>query len=381
MPIIATRAAASAQSAGLFGGGALGYSLFVWGRNSYGQLGTGDTTNRSSPVQLGTYRWLKTAAGAGHSAAIREDGTLWLWGSNSSGQLGDNSTVSKSSPVQLGTASDWKDVFVGANFSFAIKQNGTLWAWGSNSNGGLGNGSTVDRSTPDQIGALTDWANGKMFVGDRNVHFVKADGTLWWWGDSSRGVRGDGSIVLASSPTQIGTATTWVDIGGGSFHRVATRTDGTLWAWGYNNRGQVGNGNITNQSSMVQIGALTDWSGTVAKTTGQTSNAVKPGGSLWGWGRNTAGQIGIGDLVNRSSPVQVGTLTNWFRSGIRNISGGTYFTLSTKNNGTLWAWGANYSGFLGDGTTVDTSSPIQIGVVSSWGSVSCGSNHTLALRR
>ena len=150
-----------------------------------------------------------------------------------------------------------------------------------------------------------------------------------------------------------------------------------LYAWGYNGTGQVGDGTVVARSSPVQIGALTNWA-QVAAGSGHTAS-VKTDGTLWTWGRNTnfsgsTGQLGDGTTINRSSPVQIGALTNWAQ-----VSAGSYLTASIKTDGTLWTWGFNSSGQLGDGTVINKSSPVQIGALTNWAQVSAGGVHTAAV--
>ena len=147
----------------------------------------------------------------------------------------------------------------------------------------------------------------------------------------------------------------------------------TLWAWGYNNYGQLGLGDVTNRSSPVQVGALTTWSSVAG---GQLhTTALKTDGTLWTWGYNPYGQLGLGDTVNRSSPVQVGALTTW-----SSVAAGLLHTTALKTDGTLWAWGYNHYGQLGLGDTTDRSSPVQVGALTTWSSVADGEYHTTAIR-
>lgn len=139
-------------------------SLWSWGRNLYGELGQNDTTNKSSPVQIGALtNWSKIVSGYRFCTAVKTDGTLWVWGINSlsgigRGQLGLNNTTNYSSPKQVGSLTDWADAFAGRGMSLAVKTNGTLWSWGFGSYGGLGQGNTTSLSSPVQVGALTTWA-------------------------------------------------------------------------------------------------------------------------------------------------------------------------------------------------------------------------------
>jgi alpha-tubulin suppressor-like RCC1 family protein len=233
-------------------------SLYAWGRNTSGQLGTSPQSTLS-PSQVGTStNWSQVSGGANHSLAITTNGTLWAGGFNSDGQLGDGTITHRSSPVQIGALTNWSQVSGGANHSLAVRTNGTLWSWGSNVNGRLGDGTTTGRSSPVQIGALTNWA--QVSAGTNHSLAVKTDGTLWAWGLNG-GILGDGTTTHRSSPVQIGALTDWrqVSTGSNGTHSLAVKTDGTLWAWGENLFGQLGDNTLTPKSSPVQIGSLTSW--------------------------------------------------------------------------------------------------------------------------
>jgi alpha-tubulin suppressor-like RCC1 family protein len=160
----------------------------------------------------------------------------------------------------------------------------------------------------------------------------------------------------------------------GSAFTVARKTDGTLWSWGQNGSGQLGI-NIGNydRSSPVQVGALTNWS----KISAGTAHclAVKTDGTLWAWGKNSNGELGINNTYYRSSPVQVGSLTDWLQ-----VSGGNTHSLAVKTNGTLWAWGNGSQGMLGLNNTIDRSSPVQVGVLTNWVNVSAGNSNSAAIK-
>jgi len=270
--------------------------LYMWGSNqNYGQLGLGDSFgNRSSPVQVGTDTdWSKISTGSFSSAAIKSNGTLWVWGSNLFGQLGLGNTTSRSSPVQLGSDTNWSKITVGHSYMFAIKTNGTLWAWGNNGSGQLGLGNTTNRSSPVQVGTGTDWSSvavtGYLYIGffiynRGSSTAIKTNGTLWAWGSNDIGELGLGNAGYGterSSPVQVGTGTDWSDVEGvggintPSFH--ATKTNGTLWAWGSNDRGRLGIGTYgfgTERSSPVQVGTDNTWllNATNLTTGGNTDN-------------------------------------------------------------------------------------------------------------
>ena len=199
------------------------YDLWSWGRNSYGLLGLGDTTNRSSPNQIGSLTpWLRISAGYNHSLAIKTDGTMWSWGMNPWGQLGLGNLTYRSSPVQVGALTTWLTIASGSYHSMAIKTDGTMWGLGGrNSNGQLGLGNTTNYSSPKQVGALTNWLN--IASGSYHNMAIKTDGTMWAWGNSSSGRLGIGNsaTVYVSSPVQVGALTTWSTVDAGGQHTMA----------------------------------------------------------------------------------------------------------------------------------------------------------------
>jgi len=293
---------------------------------------------------------------------------LYGWGSNGSGQLGLGNVTNYSSPKQVGSLDTWSVLANGFSFSAAVKSNGTLWSWGNNGSGQLGLGDTIDRSSPNQIGALTTWS--KVFAGpyNSNCYGIKTDGTLWAWGYGIAYSLGQGNTTSYSSPKQVGSLTNWSNGAsgfGGSV--IAVKTDGTLWGWGYNQNGQIGitsAGNYVN--SPTQIGALTNWLKVAA--TGYFTTAVKTDGTLWSWGNGANGKLGLGNTTTYSSPVQVGSLTNW-----QNVKNGLAFVLALKTDGTMWSWGSNVAGQLGLGNTTTYSSPKQIGSLTTWNTIGTGS--------
>ena len=412
-------------------------TLWSWGDGvggaAYGQLGLGDTIARSSPVQIGTLSWSMFSNGGFHASAIR-NGELWIWGDNSTGELGLNlgSTALRSSPVQLGTLSNWSSIDNGYLYSLAVKTDGTLWGWGRNNQGELGLSDTISRSSPVQIGTLNNWSS--VAAGYVSSHAIKTDGTLWGWGINTNGMLGDNTTTNRTSPVQIGTRT-WTRIADkGGFvqtHNMAIRSDGTLWVWGSNASGQLGLnlGSTAHRSSPVQLGTETNWASATAGD--DTAMAVRTDGTLWAWGLNSSGELGLGDAVNRSSPVQVGTLTSWasasmgdansallltdgtvLTTGIYAIGYDTRFTINRSNptqitpdtnwsdvrasvnatvangftfaektNGTLWSWGGNAFGQLGDGTLITRSSPVQVGVDTTWVDISVGHFHAVGIKQ
>jgi len=288
-------------------------TLWSWGYNlTYGVLGLGDTTNRSSPTQVGAltnWKTISSSNGSYNAVAIKTDGTLWTWGYGGNGTLGIGNTTNYSSPKQVGALTNWSKASVNNAACFAIKTDGTLWSWGNNSNGQLGLGNTTYYSSPKQVGALTTWAIIAT-GGGAGVYAIKTDGTLWSWGNGTYGKLGLGNTTYYSSPKQVGALTNWSAVVGQFYAAGALKTNGTVWSWGYNLQGQLGIGNTTYYSSPKQIGAATDWASIYAG--GQQSFSIKTNGTLWAWGQNgSQGTLGLNDTTNRSSPTQVGALTSW----------------------------------------------------------------------
>ena len=403
-------------------------TLWAWGNNTSGQLGLGDVTTRSSPVQVGTdtnwstvhtagnlvfatkkngTRWVwgtgqllrgdnattsdskpvqyvstlwnTIGLGQAHIHGIRTNNTLWSWTGNASGQLALGDAVDRSSAVQVGSDTNWSSVVAGLSHSVAVKSTGSIWTWGANNFAQLGLGDVnVTRSSPVQIGTNTDWST-RTTCGIYHSMAIKTNNTLWAWGYNFFGTLGAGdagSPTTRSSPIQIGSDTNWSVISCGNYHSVGVKTDGTMYSWGFNSNGQLGLGDVTNRSSPVQIGTDINWSSVTCGYLSFTI-ALKSTGSIWAWGSNSSGQLGLGDFTNRSSPVQIGTDTTWSKI-CRTIQ--STHVLAIKNDGTLWGWGTNSSGQLGLGDVTTRSSPVQVGTDTNWSEVYAGSSFTLGIK-
>ena len=350
--------------------------LFAWGYNGYGQLGQNDagpSKYRSSPTQIpGEWSQFRGTSST-HSGmhGIKSDGTLWGWGRNNEGQLGLNNKTEYSSPVQI-PGTTWAKVCSSKDNAIAVKTDGTLWMWGSNGSGMLGQnqGYSVQYSSPIQVGGGTDWEIG--FGGREFTMAKKTDGTLWAWGSGAYGGLGQNDKTSRSSPVQL--PGTWNSIGIGWFGCTASKTDGTLWSWGYGKHGNLGQGESSYKcySSPVQIPG-TSWN--KATMNFYTSFATRTDGSLWSWGYNSAGSSGLlgqnqgqPSVASTSSPKQVGSDTTWDE-----IEVGASKAIALKTDGTLWTWGRQIYGSLGLGEENSPSyisSPTQIGSDSTWTSIS-----------
>ena len=304
---------------------------------------------------------IAVAAGKYHRLALKSDGTVWAWGDNEYGQLGDGTSgefAGKYTPVQVISLSGVIAVAAGWYHSLAVKSDGTVWAWGYNRYGRLGDGSTTQRDTPVQVSGLS----GVIAVAGGWAHSLalKSDGTVWAWGFNEYGQLGDGTsgeFEGKSTPVQVIGLSGVIAIAGGEEHSLALKSDGTVWAWGSNGDNQLGDGThgeLESKSTPVQVISL---SGVIAIAGGEDhSLALKSDGTVWAWGYNGSGRLGDGTTDARLTPVQVSGL-----SGVIAVGAGNKHSLAVKSDGTVWAWGYNGSGQLGDGTTsLGSGTPVQV---------------------
>jgi alpha-tubulin suppressor-like RCC1 family protein len=217
-------------------------------------------------------------------------------------------------------------------------------------------------------------------TGNSHTIAIRNDGTLWAWGGNYFGALGDGTTTYKTQPTQVGTDTTWASVAAGGYHSLAVKGDGTLWAWGSNSNGELGDGTTTYKTQPTQVGTDTTWASVAAGSGGSLNSdthslAVKRDGTLWAWGGNYFGQVGDGTTTFKTQPTQVGTDTVW-----ASVAAGGYHSLAIQKNGTLWAWGFNGYFQLGDGTTTYKTQPTQVGTDTVWESIAAGESHTLAIK-
>jgi alpha-tubulin suppressor-like RCC1 family protein len=353
---------------------------------AYSSAGTTNGNGRSFTT---TSPPIIAANGYGHNLIIKPDGSLWVFGANTNGQLGlgdSGSTTHRYTAERVGTDT-WIAVAAGGNsasaagYSLGIKSDGTLWGWGINTSGQLGLGNTTSPiTTPTQVGVDTNWQ--RVVGGYGHTLALKTNGTLWAWGLNSAGQCGLGNTTSpVTIPTQV-VSDTWRTIAAGGAHSLAIRTDGTLWGWGANNTGQLGRGDtVTPQTTPIQIGSDI-WTAIAAGNysigTSAHSVGIKNDGTLWSWGYNLSSynQLGLGAIgtTNVLTPTQVVTPTGTWLS----VSAALATTMAFRSDGTFWDCGQNISGDLG--RTGDYSILGQVGATADYFSASSGRFHTIAVR-
>jgi len=248
-----------------------------------------------------------------------------------------------------------------------------LWSWGRNDsevpavgNGTVTSGEGNGISSPVQIGAEV-WTNVAS-IG--NVVFaINSSDQLFMWGKGNQGASGNSNAVIQSSPVQVGSATDWAlpcTFNGDPSQVGCITTGNKLYMWGRNYEGACGFNEDAFISSPVQVGSLTNWGNTLGKYScgSVVSLAVKTDNTMWSWGQNSQGELGDGSTTQRKSPVQIGSLTTWSK-----VAAGQWSCAAIKTDGTLWAWGKNEYGELGQGNTTKYSSPVQVGSATNWAHV------------
>ena len=282
-----------------------------------------------------------------HSLILKNDSTLWGTGYNGYGQLGLGDTTNRTTFTQITTnADDVKEIYCGGDHTFILENDGTLWGTGYNAYGQLGLGDNIDRNTFTQITTNTNDIKS-VYCGGNHTIILKNDGTLWGCGQNNAGQLGLGDTTNRNIFTQITTNTDDIkEIHYGRHHTIIIKSDGTLWGTGWNKNGQLGLGDTTDRNTFTQIITNTD-DIKLVRCGGYHTFILKEDGTLWGTGYNQFGQLNLGDGYDRHTFTQA--ITNI--DDIKQIYCGDAETFILKNDGTLWSAGINNNGQLGLGDT------------------------------
>ncbi|MBU1412860.1 RCC1 repeat-containing protein [Myxococcota bacterium] len=304
----------------------------------------------------GCNRWSQLAVGRHHACGQASDGALWCWGNNGSNQLGTPAGALSTVPVavaRLGT--EILAFTAGAEHTCAVKKNGSVWCWGNNTTDGrLGDGSTAPRSGPVKASGL-DADVVALTAGDVHTCALRKDGTLWCWGGNGSGQLGDLSVAERHRPVQVTRmGNTVVAVSAGRSHTCALKKDGTVWCWGDNVNGQLG---LEPSGAVLSPSQVAGLSGTVVQISSGPGHtcAVKKDRTAWCWGDNATGQLGDQTLETRYKPVKVQLDSNTIR-----IGAGAFHGCAQDSKGAAWCWGSNAHGQLGDGTDTPSGAPVRV---------------------
>lgn len=429
-------------------------TIWAWGYGARGELGDGASAYYSTfPVQVvGLVDAIAVSAGEHRSLALKSDGTVWAWGA---GPLGDGTQNSSSTPIQVpglesiqavaaggshslalgvdGSVWTWgKDqllptrvpdlpkatgIACGSDFGLALLPDGTVWAWGSNSSDELGDGTRVSRLIPARIQDLANVVAITAASGGPRSIALTSQGEVWEWGGmggtlprclsglpapvviaggamQSIAAGSDGSVwawgqpfywedpYFRSAPTQVVGPTDVVAVSAGATHCLALGRSGTVWAWGSNWTGALGDGTEFSRLEPLQVQGLPTIAsvsagrkGHYASLAGEFNLALGSDGTVWSWGGNEFGQLGDGTQANRLLPVQVMGL-----AGVSAVATGYLHSLALKSDGTVWAWGSNIYGDPGDGTQVLQLLPSQVQGLQDIVAIAAGDGYSLAIK-
>lgn len=355
-----------------------------WGVNNFGQLGDGTTLSRSVPTTVsGLSNVIAVAAGGSHTCALLVNGIARCWGVNGSGRLGDGTTVNRLTPVTVSGLIDAVDIETGSAHTCALHSSGTARCWGLNGSGQIGDGTTVNRLTQVQVGGFENAVN--ITAGGSHTCALLADGSAKCWGANQSGQLGISNTAPTNiAPTPVlggGGGVTARDIAAGRNHTCAVRANGTVACWGSNDSGQLGDGTTTNRLTPVTVifslnNPLTN---VVAIALGESHTcALVTVGVPLCWGLNSSGQLGNGTVSSSPTPVGVLGLTNVVGIATAGALGSSH-TCALRADGTVRCWGANGSGQLGNGTTLQSNVPVTVSGLTNAVAIAVGEFHTCAL--
>ncbi len=376
-------------------------------------------------VAVLAFKALSVDGGKGHTAAIKPDNTVWSWGNNEFGQLGIGNAASpvNFSPKQSGSITQINAVAAGSQHTLALSEVGMVMSWGNNDFGQLGSGSTDNSNKPNVVPGLS----GVQAIAAGNLHSIalKSDGTVWTWGYNRSGELGIRTISDTNKPTRINSFNTVKAIAAGGGHSLALKQDGTVWAWGTNRHGQVAPNELT-QAYFTKPEQVEGISNVIAIAAGENfSMALKTDGTVWAWGDNASGQLGNGEFTGEMPDVKKGGSIGRFSIGaikskvnndlklkesagttlqkielgslvitsmngivkvsaltsVSAIAAGGAHALALRQDSTVWAWGNNYTGALGDGSVENHDAPVRIEGVTQVTQISSGVNHCFALNK
>lgn len=360
-------------------------NIYVWGNNDNGRLGIGSTTTASvpTPTKLAApagVSFKQVSAGGYHSLALTTDGQVYAWGTNGSGQLGNNSTTNSPAPVKVQIPAGVTIAQVSAGndvHSLALASNGTLYAWGANYSGQLGNGTATNSLVPVVVNAPATGvtftqvaANSDFSVG------LGSDSKVYAWGTNWSNQLGDGTTTTRNVPTPVQglPAAAIKKVAADQWSGFAIAADGSLWGWGTNNNGQLGVGDMNNRTTAVKTQAPSGVTFSDVSASSATTVAIGSDGKSYAWGNNQYGQFGNGPSTVGNNKASALPLPVTMPAGVTfsQLSAGANLTLAVGSDGNTYAWGRNASGEIGDGTTTLRNVPTLVATTPTVTAVSFG---------
>jgi alpha-tubulin suppressor-like RCC1 family protein len=329
-------------------------SIWTWGYNNQSQAGDGSQLDKHLPYKTQLENMKDITSGYQHTVAIDKEGFVWTWGSNTYGQIGDGTTTNRITPYKINEINDIVSIAAGKYHTIALKDDGTVWQWGWD---------TVNQVNKSPI--LINGLENIIAISASGNHSIalKNDGTVLTWGYNNSGQLGNGSFTNSSSPVfvryqnpttnQFELLKDIIKIDAGDWHSIALKNDGTVFIWGYNGYGVLGVGTSSNKNTATKVNSITNAIDIAAGF--EHSVALKDDGTVWTWGDNKYGQLGDGTLYRKTYPIKVAGLPD-----IVSISAGACFTLTLDNRGTPWVWGENKYGALGIGNTYQRTTAVRV---------------------
>ena len=317
-------------------------TLWCWGANFYGQLGTGDHAGGPTPRQLGTRTdWSQVSAGGMHTCAVRETGTLWCWGLNYRGQLGTGGRQDKASPVRVGSGRDWQSVSSGWVHTCATKNDGSAWCFGDNAFGQLGSGNQRDSYLPVKVTRGLAWSD--VSAGGWHTCGVTRGGEAFCWGRNVKGQLGDGTDVIRVNPARVGDSSDWLTLAPAWTHTCGLKVGGALSCWGGNEGGQLsGGGGFGGATTPQPLAGERLWS--AVETGVNFSCGLDTDRRLWCWGTGRFGQLGSTGRTDEPQPMFEGT--QWAQVDL----GWLFGCGLTSSSSIPFCWGTDETGELGPGS-------------------------------
>jgi alpha-tubulin suppressor-like RCC1 family protein len=349
------------------GAGPAAGTLRSWGNNTHGQLGDSSTSNRNTPITVKLPKGTKVTSvrvGCNHSLALTSTGSVLAWGYNHFGQLGNGTRTDRHTPVRVKLPKGTKVTAVraGCNHSLALTSTGSVLAWGDNFGGALGDGTTTNRSEPVKVKFARGIKIKAISAGGEFSLALTTAGKVLAWGDNPFGQLGDGTTTSRHKPVRVKFpgGTVIKNIAGGGFHALAISTAGLLFAWGLNAAGELGDGTNINHAVPERIIILLKGVGPITGMFAGCYHTVvlTSSGAVLAWGDNFYGQLGNGTTTSSNIAVRTDLLVGLT---LKAVSAGCFDSYALTTSGRLLAWGNNGSGELGDGSTVGIAdSPVEV---------------------